>query len=100
MAIEKQPFKSYTLEEERKLSKYGKPFTFRLNKEEIEDTEKLKAIFDTESEGTALKMAAFHYLHFVLQAYLHPRYMAYLLRKDRKRLSDIKDLERVLREKL
>lgn len=99
MPLEKQPFVNYTLEEQKEMGKYGRPFTLRCNKKEWEDLKALMAMFDVKGPGTAMKIAAFSYLR-VLQSHLHPRYLAYLFKKDRARLSDYETTERYIDKKL
>ena len=99
MELTKRPFESHTLEADRGKEKYGRPFNVRLNAIEQAKLNKIKLIFDIQSDGTALKIAAFNYL-IVLQRGLDPQYLAWLFKKDRKRMSDYKDTETLIAEEL
>ena len=97
MNIEKKPFVAYSLDSEK--GKYGKPFTIRLNEWERSQLDKIKVMFDIKTDGTALKIAAFSYLK-VLQSHLTPKYFSWLFKKERKRLSDYDDIDKLISEKL
>jgi hypothetical protein len=65
MSIENQPFTTRILEEDKD-DKYGKVFTVRLNKEQIEQLEWSKKVLSQPKDSTALKQV-FEFGLFVLQ---------------------------------
>jgi len=71
--IEKQPFTSYTLDEDKKNS--GKVFTIRLNQEELENLKEAQNILQQEKESTTVKQLVMFGLYV-----LHERSTAYILK--------------------
>ncbi len=54
MVLVKKPFRSYSLDEKDDTYKI---ISLRLNKQEQEQLEELKTMFDTDQDGTAIKTA-------------------------------------------
>lgn len=73
MVMEKQPFISYRLEEEREQDT-SKVFTIRLNAEEITNLREAQNVLQQEKQSTALKQLAMFGLYV-----LHDRSTAYIL---------------------
>lgn len=71
--IEKQPFTSYTLEEDKSKDK-GKVFTIRLNQEELNNLKQAQNILQQEKESTTVKQLVMFGLYV-----LHDRSTAYIL---------------------
>lgn len=90
MTIKKEPFQSYTLDEER-INQKSKTFTIRISKKDEAWIKELKHIFDIKSDGTVLKLAARAYLN-VLHGQIPADILRYVARKDRQRLSDFQEL--------
>jgi len=57
--IEKKPFVSYTMEEDKKNpAEVGKIFTVRLNPEEYKQLQAMQKLFNIKTESTTLKFLA------------------------------------------
>ena len=89
MALKKEPFKAYRLDEEKAKDK-SKVFTIRVNKEDQKLLRTLQELFDVASEGTMLKICAHQYYN-VLMNNFSPRYIKYLFKRQRNRWSDYND---------
>lgn len=92
MALEKVPFESYRLEEERARDK-SKVFPMRLNQQEQLMAKELMLLFNVKSPVTAIKFAAEvgrNVLHGTFGADLMKRLFA----KERVRLEDYEDLDK------
>ncbi len=92
MAIEQEPFRKYNLDEDNK----GQDIvSTRLNPEERKILDSYKQMFDIKSDGKMLKQGAligFRVLHFLFP----PKFMRYLMNKERVKLSDFEDLDKDL----
>jgi len=73
MALEKEAFVPYKLEEEREKDK-GKIFTIRLNEEELKNLRRAQKILQQEKESTTVKQLTMFGLYV-----LHDRSTAYIL---------------------
>lgn len=91
MALERPAFTPLRLEEERKKDK-DKVFTVRLNAQEIAWLEEIKEDLNIDSDGKALKMAAFIGRR-VLHSHFGRDFLKYLFSGNRERLSDYKRLD-------
>lgn len=85
--IEKENFRSYTLDEEKE---EGDVISIRLNPEEKAWLEEIKEDFDVKSDGKALKFAAFVGKNVIQQAFGR-RLLRFLFKKERQRLTDYKN---------
>lgn len=90
MSIEKKPFVSYTLDEEKDQGK-SRTFTVRINEQEAKWLEEAKEIFDISSDSQILKELAWLGRN-VLHGHFRAPFLKYLFKKDRKRLSDFKNI--------
>ncbi len=88
MPIKKAPFRSYTLEEDKK----DRPdiFTVRLNKEERAWLEEVKEDLNIKSDSKALKIGAFIGKNVLHTLFTRP-ILRYLFKKDRQKLEDFKN---------
>lgn len=101
MPLKHKPFTRTKLDEEtaKDNEKYGKPFTVRLNPQEQIQLDKIKALLDIKSDGTALKVAALGYYECITSVF-SPAHLSWLFKKERTRLSDYEDRYKWLSEKL
>lgn len=72
MTLEKKPFTSYTLDEDKK--EKGKIFTIRLNEEELNNLRQAQNILQQEKESTTVKQLVMFGLYV-----LHDRSTAYIM---------------------
>ena len=97
MPLEKVPFVPYTLEEERK----GKPkqdiISVRINEEERKALNTFKAVCDIKSDGKMLKMGYLIGMN-VLQTTFPPKFLSYLFKADRIKLSDYEDIDKKIQK--
>lgn len=82
--IEQKPFTKYNLDEENKRQD---TFTVRLNEKERNQLNRMKSLLDLKSDSTALKEFAIIGLN-VLHHTFSERFLTYLFKKERTRLSD------------
>lgn len=87
----RKAFEPQRLEEERAKDK-SRVFAVRLNKQDEAVINELKELFDIKSESTILKLAAYQYLN-VLHHGISAKYLRYLFKKDRQRLSDYRAID-------
>lgn len=83
MTIEKQPFRAYTLEEDRT----GEVISIRLNAEEREIINKIKETLNIKADSKALKIGAFVGLNVIHNTFT-PKIAKYLFKKERVKLGD------------
>lgn len=83
-----KPFYKTKLDEE--LDSKRKLFTVSLNQQEQAWLEEIKEDLNIKSDGKALKTAAFIGLN-VLHGMFGRKFLQYLFKKDRQKLSDFKD---------
>lgn len=96
MGLINQPFESTRLEEERAKDK-RKTFTVSMNDQELKELEEVKLALDLKSNGVALKLMA-EMGKKVLFDTLDSKTWYWLIRKNRSRYSDFKDIERKIGE--
>lgn len=87
MPVDKQPFTSYTLDEDKGP---GRVFTVRMNEKELAWMEEIKEDLNVKADSKALKMAAFIGKN-VLQSLLGRKMLQYLFKKEREKLEDHKN---------
>lgn len=90
MPLKMPPFTSTRLEEERMLDK-GRVITMRLNEEESAILERMKNLFDTPSDGTAIKLCWFRGWKCITDTFSDED-LRWLSRLDRSRLNVPKEL--------
>jgi len=86
--LPKEPFRAYSLKEEREPDKYGRPISVRLNAEERAWLNEIKEDLDLKNDSRALKIAAFCGKN-VLQAFFSRKILRYLFKKDRQKKDDL-----------
>jgi|TARA_R100000656_G_scaffold110672_2_gene82651 hypothetical protein len=87
MAIKKEPFRTYTLEEERKWKPKQDTLTVRLNEDERFDLMEAKKLLNMASDSKALKFVFKVGLNCLIHTYGRKN-LAYLFNPDRKKLSE------------
>lgn len=86
MPIEKQPFRDYNLEDEKKKEDI---ISLRINKAERQQLERMKEALDIKSDAKAIK--EFSLIGFkCMTSLFSEQFLRYLFKKDRQRLSDYK----------
>ena len=90
-------YRTHTEEEQvdRKKKEKRDVFSISVNREEREMLDELKKLLDISSDGQALKMGSFIGLH-VLHGMFGRKFLAYLFKKDRKKLSDLKAFSKLM----
>jgi len=78
--LPKEPFRSYTLDEDREPDKYGRPISVRLNAEERAWLNEIKEDLGIKSDSRALKVAAMAGKN-VLQTMFTRKILRYLFKK-------------------
>lgn len=86
--LPKEPFRAYSLKEEREPDKYGRPISIRLNAEERAWLNEIKEDLDLKNDSRALKIAAFCGKN-VLQTMFSRKILRYLFKKDRQKKEDL-----------
>jgi len=88
MPLEKQPFRSYTLDNDKKDPfDVGKVFTVRLNAEEYKQLKQAMLIFNLRNESTTLKLLAQIGENVILNTF-GAKKLRWLFRGDRAKLED------------
>ena len=82
--LPKEPFRSYTLDEDRVEDKYGRPISVRLNAEERTWLNEIKEDMGIAADGKALKIVAFAGKN-VLQTMFSRKILRYLFKKKTKK---------------
>ena len=86
--LPKKPFRSYTLEEDKKEDKYGRPISVRLNPEERTWLNEVKEDLGIKSDSRALKTAAMAGKN-VLQTMFTRKILRYLFKKKVEKEGDL-----------
>ena len=84
MTLEKEPFRAYTLEEERGV---GEIISVRLNAQERAILNEIKEDLNIRADSKALKIGAFVGLN-VLHSLFSRKILRYLFKKERSKLGD------------
>tara|TARA_Y100000310_G_C20639552_1_gene793109 strand:+ start:45 stop:323 length:279 start_codon:yes stop_codon:yes gene_type:complete len=91
MTLEKTPFQRYGLDDDPNYKKQD-VVTIRINANEREILNEFKRLFDVKSDGKMVKMG-FIIGTNVLQRDFPPKILRYLMKGDRVKLSDYKDID-------